>query len=210
MITFKEYLGEGQAPGLDDDLPNLIDVIKRDCAPFLKQGGSKPLWRGMRSQSTSTALNVQVNGREIFLYTKLVRQDRKPLSTSTKMHAIIDDYFYEKFGLRARTQGVFGYGQEGRKYVEEFGEPYAVFPIGDFKYVWSPKVKDLTYNMWSLTSEQQKAADPAFMKEYLDSKKYKTNGLKAALKTDHEISVLCNKFYSLKAKDYDAFMKEFQ
>jgi hypothetical protein len=210
MKTFKQFIAEGQAPVDDDAALTLIEALKQSCGPFLKQSGIKPLWRGMPTEPKDYEY-VTISGEEVPLYKKWVRQDRKPLSTTVKMHKVIDDYFFEKFNVRARSQGIFCYGEEGRKYTEEFGSLYAVFPIGEFKYVWSPKVKDLTYALGNLTSAELKAIDPEVIGKFLDGKKYKMNGLKAALNTDCEISVICSSFYAVRISDeqeYEELMKE--
>ncbi len=84
----------------------------------------------------------------------MTRKNRKPLDTPIKLHNILDKMFQKKFGWKARSEGVFAAGKwyfSGSKDTY-YGDTYLFFPIGNFKYVWSPKIDDLYEDLhWSIT-----------------------------------------------------------
>lgn len=68
-----------------------------------------------------------------------VRSDRKPRDMPKDLHNLLDKTFLEMFGWKARSEGVFvtsGATWEGEK-------DSLFFPIGKFKYIWSPRINDL-------------------------------------------------------------------
>jgi len=70
-------------------------------------------------------------------------KDRKPLDTPIDIHNILNSYFKKKFGWNVRN-GVFAYITNEIVDVMEYGEPYIFLPIGNFEYVYSDKIVDLT------------------------------------------------------------------
>lgn len=70
-----------------------------------------------------------------------VRKNRKPRDTDVRYHNAINRAFLSVFGWKARGQGLFVTGDQ--KFAEVYGIPYLIFPVGDFKFVYSPVFKDL-------------------------------------------------------------------
>jgi len=70
-----------------------------------------------------------------------VRKDRRPFSTDYREHEMIDKMFEKEFGWKVRSNSVFATSNEFD--ADTYGRPYLFFPVGKFKYVWSPKVRDL-------------------------------------------------------------------
>lgn len=69
-----------------------------------------------------------------------VRKDRMPRDTTSIGHKIADYYFSIKFGIPARSQSLF---VTGNAYAaSEYGQVCAVFPVGDYSFIWSPKIYD--------------------------------------------------------------------
>lgn len=98
MITFKQFIAERDSTEEEDaDFNALVEMIKKDCAPFLQAiDGAGFLYRGVQTTSGRNVLN------SIVYYEKKVRTDRKPLSTEPRLSKIVDDWFEKKFGFRAQ------------------------------------------------------------------------------------------------------------
>ncbi len=116
---------------MESDLAGAVEVIKRDCKPFLKEfNNSLPVFRGMsRDLSRYDLVEIQT------------RMDRKPKDTPEHLHKLIDQMFQQKFGWKVRSQGVFT--SQSKAVVRSYGMEAYFFPIGKYSYVWSKKVKDL-------------------------------------------------------------------
>ena len=53
----------------------------------------------------------------------------------------LDDLFYSKFKLKPRSQGVFCTGDiDGTR---EYGRCFIIFPVGNYQYLWNPRIFDL-------------------------------------------------------------------
>jgi hypothetical protein len=116
-MKFKRYLNEE----ISDEV---IDSIRKDCQPFLKYKNF--LFRGMSGK-----------GKEAFI--KERRKDRQPLHTDEVVNKIIDNIFLKVWGWRARSEGVFATNGFD---VSFYGQRHAIFPIGNFTYLWSELFTD--------------------------------------------------------------------
>lgn len=116
------------------------DIIQRKCKPFLNEwmpyfkkeyiGAKKHapfLYRGM---------NMGKEWGE-----KQVRKDRNPSDMGKDFHFDLDDMFDQKFHIKARSQTLFCTGDYHQ--TTSYGEAYVVWPVGRYKVLWSPKVRDL-------------------------------------------------------------------
>jgi hypothetical protein len=160
----------------EEELPNnfdgIVEIIERDCKPFLESGAKRLLFRGMRNK-TKTMLKVNV------------RQDRKPKSMGVEMHNLADKWFDEKFGFKARSAAVFVTGDSSE--AHDYGSLYAIFPIGDFKFVWSKKSSDLFVHLFDLASTIQK----------LEELNFKSTDLNDAIASGNEIMIHCKEYYAV-------------
>ena len=155
MITFKQFIRENELrDDLDDDTIALSALLKGPCKKYLRQSqGNGLLFRGMDSYGELygfldipvTDENGEPTDKKLKYYKKVVRKDRKPMSTTLGVHKIIDNWFEEEMGMKARSEAMFCYGESGRMHAAGYARlwPSVVFPIGKFVYCWSPKVKDL-------------------------------------------------------------------
>lgn len=100
------------------------DEIKENCQPFLRMT-DQPLYRGV---------DISVVGM-IKATTAKVRKDRRPRDSNLLSHRLADDWFYEKFKLRPRTQGLFCTSNKADANL--YGTLVYVFPVGDFRYMWA-------------------------------------------------------------------------
>jgi hypothetical protein len=85
-------------------------------------------WRGVKSEK---------NLKRPFIVKK-VHKYRTPTDTPEEIQKWIDDEFEKKFGWRPRSQGVFASASVFGAYNPRF----IFFPIGKYKYIWSPEVQD--------------------------------------------------------------------
>ena len=189
MVKFREYITEEKFT-LDSE----IEAISRDCKPFLKslKGSTHLLWRGSNKQSKP--------------FEKLKpRSDRRPVDMDPLIHEFLDDEFNRKFGWKARSEGLFCCGGEAATYG--YGKATIVFPIGKFKYVWSPSIEDLYSTLSSVNimvarrdelSTKDKNEIIKYVKTYTDKdiKKYLSKG------TWFEIAIKCDSYWSLRSDDY--------
>lgn len=103
--------------------------ILQDCKPFLSMIDTVPMLRGAAS---GTAFSR-----------KTIRENRKPRNSG---HNSFFQWFFnacieKTFGVKnVRTSSLFVSGSESTAFF--YGNPYFIFPIGNFDFIWSPKVND--------------------------------------------------------------------
>ena len=179
-MRLQQYLNEAS----DEDIAKKrIALIWKNCQPFLKQMKSlnfeneNLLFSGRKSSSDFTK--------------KKVRKNRSPKDTSIDIHNWVDDWFYEKFGIRARSNTVFCTSDRGTSI--EYGDVYVLFPIGKFEVIWSYHLKDL-YDKFVMDMGLE-----YWKKNFLsyDAKTYKKGNLQRALKSKNEIMLYCKEYYML-------------
>ena len=167
-------------------------IIERDCASYIKQVGFKmPLYRGMEKVS-NPAFIIETPDEDVPVYKKRVRLDRVPSAFSVEMHSMIDNWFNEKFQIKARSQTVFATGDKMDALL--YGEAFIIFPIGEFKYVWSPNVADLFSKGLS--------SNPHELSMQLQKYQYRDTDLEEAIKSDCEIMIKCDSYYAISSYDY--------
>jgi len=108
-------------------------IIDTKCQPFMKEwDGKRLLYRGMTSKYYPYGI-------------KQVRNDRRPLDNKQNVHIFIDKVFEKKFGWKVRSESVFLTGN--LKECKRYGNPYVIFPIGKYDYLYSPHIPDLYRSM---------------------------------------------------------------
>jgi len=105
------------------------------CQPYLQARGglvtcmAQPLYRGM-----------QVNGETIIYDSQPYRE---PRSMPIVLHHRIDQWFHDWYGHCFRSANVV-FCTGSLELAKEYDNVCAIFPMGEFKFAWSPKVTDLT------------------------------------------------------------------
>jgi len=132
LKRFKEHM----FPDKEKVIKDVVPLLKKKCAPFLKEVNKRNMfiWRGV---------DRKIKGP---IERKVTRKNRKPSDTSQWAHERLDELFQEKFGWKVRSQGVFTTpsGNTAAAYGSSFGGGDCIFfPIGKYRYVWSPHVHDL-------------------------------------------------------------------
>jgi len=121
---------------LDDIYEEFITKIYKDCKPFLKE--IIPIYRRTK--------DLLYRGMEYYdkkdYGKQRVRKGRTPSATPLADHIIFDKAFNDKFGVRARSEGIFCSFDESL--ADQYGDVYVIFPIGKFTALWSNAIYDLT------------------------------------------------------------------
>jgi len=198
-VRFKQFVIEG------DDARAKLEALGRECRNFIADlerplHPDRMMFRGMRTGGPIRKLEV--------------KRDRRALSTPPRLHYIADDWFYDKFGRRARTESLFCTGAKSQ--ATYYGEVHAIFPVGRYKIIWSPLVKDLyllaeqafteasklvkrKYGAEDLASYQNKVMTRAgeLLIHNLNNASYRGGELIPALRSHHEVMVSCDEYYAI-------------
>lgn len=131
MLLHNLILQERTVEAIEIDM--LRQQIRKQCQPYLRavkgNFGHRAMYRGMEGVS---------NFR---LYRTLpLRSNRNPVSSSIQLHDILDSTIETLAGFKARSNSLFVTGNILN--AQEYGETFLIFPIGDFKFVWSPLIAD--------------------------------------------------------------------
>lgn len=115
---------------VDSSFSSLWGQVEKDCKPFLTDlkkfhNHISFLYRGM---------NVMGSG------VRPTRQDRLPKHTKPIVAELFDKILYKTFGWKPRSEGLFCSGNLDD--VSYYGAEKIIFPIGNYKMLWSQKVND--------------------------------------------------------------------
>lgn len=186
----KSKMNEGQ---LSIESKEMVELIRRDCKPWLEQSAGNLVYRGMKNKAR--------------FIKKKVRKDRRPLASPKLLHNYVEDKM-KKMRLNARrTNSVFVSGSlaVAHGYGGTYGGPYVIFPIGNFDFTWSPVMDDL-FNYLPRFWQDKPSPDQY---EILDSRigKYIDHDLIGAIKSWNEIMVKCDSYYAVEYSWYNTFFK---
>jgi hypothetical protein len=183
-----KFLNETTGPKLPSNPKDAADLIRKNCKPFLAAiKGEGILWRG-----TFATLN--------FIDVITPRTNRVPSSMPVNIHEALDIAFKTKFGWKPRSEGVFCSGSKAQAF--SYGNLRSIWPIGEFKFVWSPKIPDLVnylpddiyYEIWPNMPVKELLRQPLF-KKIIDL--YIDKDINLAIRKDCEISLKCKQYYSI-------------
>ncbi len=119
------YLNENKL--YNDDIYLLKQTLHEKCSYFLNECNGYWLLRG-------------VSGSHMWGI-RTIRDNRKPKDNTLQLHNIFDKTFYDMFGWRARSNSVFCTGSIS--VTNDYGEPYLIFPIGKYNFIYSKHIQDL-------------------------------------------------------------------
>lgn len=192
MITFKQFISE-------EEQIDLVKLLLRDCKPYIEALRGDGLFR-RGVQNLGEAYIATFEGDEIQYSKKTVRKDRRPKDMKRGLHNLIDDWFDDQFkGIRPRSEGMFCFGEDTSiRTLSQYGEACFVFPIGEFKYVWSSRVDDL-YN--DLDHRPDIYNDEKEFNDWMQSKNYQTTGLDDAVTKKVEVMIMCDSYYAFSRLD---------
>lgn len=202
-MKFKKYITEIT----DDDMADSIaKKLKKDCMPFIKEMKANNL-QGWFYRATDNYYN--------FISKPIKpRKDRRPRNTVKELHNYLNMWFKKKFGWKPRSEGVFA--SSDRNQLEFlYGEPFLFFPIGNYKYVYNPKVRDIFMYLderWTGSSDMDgwtPELAEKMKKDIDDLMFYYTNkNLGKAYANIVEVSFKCNSYYLVNEKFKDT-LKEY-
>jgi hypothetical protein len=213
-MRLKQYINDEKEG--DNIIDNILKVYD-DCKPFLKEfipaykKTDEFLYRGTYKINKSPTGFMEVKPRK----------NRKPMNMSLTSHKFLDEYFKKEFGWKARSEGVFCVG--GKLIAEGYGTVNIIFPVGKYRYIWSPDVYDLYIDLstlidtfLSLKKELKEIDDPEIKKYkkelydeykekvYNDLSTYQDTDLAGAIMSRSEIMLDCKKYYMFKNKRYNS------
>jgi len=211
-MRLKQYITENNDIDLNGVYTDLFNDIMKQCKPFMKEWlpiykkQHDFLYRGMEAKDFGI---------------KNVRKNRKPMSTSRYAHTMLNKVFKDKFGWYARSNSIFCTGSDDD--AGTYGDLYVIFPIGKYKYLWSPKIEDLTISIYQFGDIVQTGTNytDMFNKELIKDnentvekliKTYKTTNLDKALESNNEIMINAHRYYIRKESnvfdEFNTFLKQ--
>jgi adenylate kinase family enzyme len=166
------------------DTDQIVSAIKRDCQPWLAESGGLVVYRGMSN----------VDNLDFFKETP--SKNRTPTDTESSVHFRAISLMKEMGYVAHRGNGLFVSGSEAT--ANRYGTAYVVFPIGDFKYTWSPEIHDFFAE--SLFRKMGSMSDQK-LKDIIST--YQTTDLQRAIRSKFEIIISCESYYAVSVDMYD-------
>jgi hypothetical protein len=210
MITFKQFLNEGDNELGDFTPEQAAEKIKKDCAKFLEEsrfkgfGPQHELYRGIKAELPAFHKNR-------------VEMNRQPKDTSKLQHETLNEYFMEQFGINYRSNAFFA--TSSCSLARDYGCAYIIFPIGNYQYIWSEQIRDAYLFFDAENREFMNDYHEIFghkieyidhdedsnnrnyckaIKQYLEkTHPYKDTNLSKAIDHDSEIMIHCENYYTL-------------
>lgn len=179
-----------------------LDKVKNELKinGYLKKG---ILWRGINKINKRDI--VYENDSHLISHNR-VNKDRKSTNTNDIVHRLFDEEFHAHLGIKPRSNGVFATSNynSAKIFYTDNGEPFMIFPIGEYKIVWSKYINDLYFEIeeedWYNDLEFGESDDPLVMERVKGEisklvKTYQMSDLKSALMSGNEISIICDDYY---------------
>jgi len=171
----------------------MIPKMAKDCSKFIKdiRGARGSL---IRSDFKKSGWKISKNK---------TRDERKPMDTHPSLTKLINKSLKKKFGWNARTENVVFCWGSSKKVINPTAR--YVFPVGNYKFVYSTKVFDLYGDLYhsdlisnlkisgNNNQEDLKKLYDYFVYEYLNS--YSDKDIKRAVLYGNEIMVNCKWYY---------------
>lgn len=203
MKTFKQYLITETAEDYKQgQLQYWAEQIVRDCKPAIDAAGGVieyHVYRGIKSS-------------EPFMK-KDVRKNRRPLDTPEFVHDIMDQWFYDNYGIRFRSNSMFVWGRPTKVDAKHYGNTYMVFPIGQFNFIWSQRIQDIGVDIVDHYIEAQHELESEgrttdqwtlkrILEDFLDKADFSNQNFDQAVKKGNEILINTDKYYALSLEHF--------
>lgn len=172
-------------------IKEVLDFAYKNCQPFLKQTVKKGKYASLMYSGRSHNAKT---------FTRKVQQERQPLDTPPTVHKVLDLKFQKAFGVKARSQSIFCTGRSSLAAL--YGHPFLIFPMGKFKYLYHPEIKDL-YNHIRFTImfdlDVSSIEDFEVFEDRIDQlvKEYKNKDLVKGVESGNEIMVQCREYFAV-------------
>jgi hypothetical protein len=196
MMTFKDFLAEDIVPNMP-----LAQYVKMRCAPYLKLPGATSglLFRGLGPFGTSS--KEKINGTDVKWKVVTARKNRPAGDTPQEFSDEADKYFQETFGWKARGDATFVSGNMFQ--AGNYGDVHIVIPMGETKFVWSPKLVDLytevfirLFGRYGPKSNKDPEEHAKFI-EAIKKANYTDADLAKAISSRHEIALNCQRYVAI-------------
>jgi hypothetical protein len=126
-MRLKQYINEGKTSSFEEVITTIMDK----CQPVIKE--LLPFHK-----NDSLLYSGRKNTSDMFI--GKVRTDRKPMDTPIDKQKMMDLLFKKYHGWKPRSNSIFCTGDIAQ--ANDYGKVYAIFPIGRFKYLWNPHIRD--------------------------------------------------------------------
>ncbi|WP_140158847.1 hypothetical protein [Acinetobacter pittii] len=123
---------------------------------------------------------------------------RKPRDTDPIIHEICNEWFFEKFGIYARSSCIFvtQNREQAANYVSDRGCLKKVLPQSPCKYIFSTNVSDLYDLEFRIDLKKEYSELKSDIYNWLDEKDYKiVDNISEIPRFDGEIMLFCEYFY---------------
>ena len=189
-----------------EQLDMIIPILKQNCSEILSiyKSSNKMLMRTIKDykQNPEGRKLADMNAQS-FIEKRMRTGVRKPKDTPVNVHRALNTLFKEKFGWKVRD-GIFTAST-----VPTWGETYLFFPANKFKFVWSPKYRDLYADLSHKLVNADKKEIEANMKAYKRVvNTFKDNDLVAAIKSNNEVVFKMKTYYLVHAEYRDMLQRE--
>jgi len=181
-------------------------ILLKDCQPFIQEMKQERqmLWRGTE---------MDIDG--IKKYTAK-RTERSPKDMPIWVHNYLNDLYVKRIGWPVRS-GVFCYNEN---ITDTYGKPKWLFPIGNYRYIWSREIDDLfhifvDWKMEYIKDQRRAGVDPNKISiKNNDIREWATavvemipyhNSHYGRAGARNEISVWCDEYYLVDAMDRSDF-----
>lgn len=128
--SFKQFLIEELSPR---QIFDVVDEICNNCKPYLneiKEPHNFMLYRGVDLDIPYTSAIHNTH------------RDRVPSDMSPVFHKALDDWFYNRYHIRFRSNNAM-FCTPVKNQASLYGNIGVVYPIGKINYIWSPQIHDL-------------------------------------------------------------------
>ena len=151
----------------------------------MKSFAELDFWRGMSSKYSADAPFV-----------KEPRGNRRPKDSPENFHRAADKWFFQRFGIMYRSQGVFVTSREltAQAYAASPAHTMRIVPISAYRYCWSPNVSDLLFKAKEMADAREEA-----IYQFLIDAGYQDHSLEDAHATGHEVMIHCERFVAIPA-----------
>jgi hypothetical protein len=184
-MKFTDYILEEKMT-TDKIAKKIVDA----CSPFLKEfikfKKDDFLYRG----SSDNSADITKKSSHL--------DNRHPALTLLEIHDKLNTKFEEKFGWKVRN------GVSVSPYIYTscvYGNPHLFFPIGKYKYAWSPKIHDLTLHTASVLSDKE---IDNIVKTYINSRLERS----FTYSSKPEIMFMCSSYYIVNVDRKDTLKEE--
>ena len=117
------------------------------------------------------------------------RKDRKPRDLPEHIHSTADQWFFDVFGVRYRSQSLFVTSDLNVAAAYAFSSSHIarILPLGDYSFCWSKDVRDMMELFIGNSSMSP-------VREQLESANYIQTDLNAAHGRGHEVMLFCDTY----------------